>query len=78
MPRSFSAPCTRLTISASDIGPTVPLAHTTHAVDRNLALLLAAVLVLAAIVIVVTSGESVAVRFLVIIVSLDIGARLIR
>ena len=49
-----------------------------HDVDRNLALLLAAALVLAAIVIVVTSGESVAVRFLVIIVSLDIGARLIR
>jgi hypothetical protein len=47
-------------------------------VDRNLAMLLAGALVLAAIVIVVTSGESVAVRFLVMIVSLDIGARLIR
>ena len=46
--------------------------------DRNLALVLAAVLVIAAVVIVVTSGESIAVRFLVIIVSLDIGARLIR
>jgi hypothetical protein len=41
-------------------------------------MLLAGALVLAAIVIVVTSGESVAVRFLVMIVSLDIGARLIR
>ncbi|HMK11710.1 MAG TPA: hypothetical protein VK461_09025 [Acidimicrobiales bacterium] len=46
--------------------------------DRNLAMLLAAVLVIAAVIIVITSGESVAVRFLVIIVSLDIGARLIR
>ena len=46
--------------------------------DRNAALGLAAVIVIAAIVIVITSGESVAVRFLTIIVSCDIAVRLVR
>ena len=39
---------------------------------------LAAVLVVAAIVIIVTSGESIAVRYLVGLVSLDVAVRLVR
>ena len=38
---------------------------------------LAAVLVVAAIVIIVTSGESIAVRYLVGLVSLDVAVRLV-
>jgi hypothetical protein len=45
--------------------------------DPRLTMLLAAVIVLAAIGIVVTSGESVAVRFLTMLVALDVGTRLV-
>jgi hypothetical protein len=39
--------------------------------------LLAAIIVVAGLVIVITSGESVAVRFLTMLVSLDVGTRLV-
>jgi hypothetical protein len=39
---------------------------------------LAVVLVVAAVIIIVTSGESIAVRYLVGLVSLDVAVRLIR
>jgi hypothetical protein len=44
--------------------------------DSTLATVLAAVLIVAGAVIVITSGESVAVRFLTSIVTLDIALRL--
>ena len=40
-------------------------------------MILAAIIVVAALVIVITSGESVAVRFLTMLVSLDVAARLV-
>ena len=45
-------------------------------IDPKLALVLAVVLVLAGAVIVITSGESVAVRFLTALVTLDVALRL--
>jgi hypothetical protein len=48
-------------------------------VERDPRLLwpLAAIIVVAALVIVITSGESIAVRFLTMLVSLDVGTRLV-
>ncbi len=45
-------------------------------IDPKLGMLLAAVLVVAGAAIVITSGESIAVRFLTAIVTLDIALRL--
>lgn len=45
-------------------------------IDPRLATVLAVILVIAGAVIVITSGESVAVRFLTAIVTLDIAIRL--
>ena len=46
-------------------------------IDRNVAIAIAVILVVAAAVIIITSGESVAVRFLTAIVSIDIAVRLV-
>jgi len=45
--------------------------------DPRLGIALAAIIIVAALVIVITSGESVAVRFLTMLVALDVGARLV-
>jgi hypothetical protein len=45
--------------------------------DPRLLWALAAIIVVAAAVIVITSGESIAVRFLTVLVSLDVGTRLV-
>ena len=48
-----------------------------HPSTTNVTMLLAGVLVLAAAIIIITSGESVAVRFLTAVVSLDVATRLV-
>ena len=57
----------------------LPAATLRHWAPRTSGLLwaLAAVVVVAALVIVVTSGESIAVRFLTMLVALDVGTRLV-
>jgi hypothetical protein len=45
--------------------------------DPRLLWALAAIIVVAALVIVITSGESIAVRFLTMLVALDVGTRLV-
>ena len=61
------------------MGPlTPPMSHADGmSPNSNVTMLLAGVLVLAAAIIIITSGESVAVRFLTAVVSLDVATRLV-